>query len=211
MKNLLKFIKYPVFAGSLFLVWYAITKPFNAPVAKIPVEIPETIESPATSPLPEVTDNDRSANTPPPIRTDILPSTQGSVQTSVEPSPEITVTPYPSPTPSLAPSFQAEVREPVLTSESVNGQAAYTPNGFNGWRLRRDPCISDSCTFPENYAILPGTPLFILPENGIARHPHTAYGYTDAEGYNWIKVRVYYSDTILTGYLAKQAVVFNQP
>jgi hypothetical protein len=68
---------------------------------------------------------------------------------------------------------------------------------YDGWNLRRDPCVSSSCLFPEETIVRTSDDVQLLEWIPVR----------DSSGVSWSKVKVKYPDKEIVGYLATNAII----
>lgn len=139
--------------------------------------------SPVITPTPEPSETPTSPENPPePVETIESPT----------PTPNPVVEPY---NPTVADIAQEVVNEYYSTDASV----ANHPSGFGGWHLRQDPCISDACLFDSRPLLPTGYRLKVLDYAGLP----------DNLGNTWIKVRVFYTNGELVGYIHSTGIRYD--
>lgn len=170
---------------ALYFAWYGLTQPIKVSAKK--TSLPESTQ--AIKPA-------EAYATPSPSVTPTSPQKAYELGEVIE-----TINPTPSPV--VEPS--TPLLEDVVTKATVpnyyqtNASMGELPPGYGGWHLRRDPCYSDSCLFPHFIMLSPGYRVKVLDQSGLPSN-------IQAE---WVKVRVFFTNGEIVGYVHKSGVVYD--
>lgn len=131
----------------------------------------------------------RSNPSPSPVETPEPPKT-------VEPTPQVTKAVVAPVNPQLAEIID---RATIPEYYQTNATIAPVPAGYGGWHIRRDPCLPQSCLFPDYPMLAAGYRVKVLDYAGLL----------DNLGNEWIKVRVFYTNGEIVGYIHRTGLIYD--